>query len=71
MMHLPKFQDFIWMPFFVGARNNVPNMKGVKEVFVGGDYFQENFEGLISGLEIYKYSLPADEILRLYHLKQG
>lgn len=57
--------------FFVGARNNVPNMKGVKEVFVGGDYFQENFEGLISGLEIYNYSLPADEILRLYHLKQG
>lgn len=52
--------------FFVGARNGVPNMRGVKEVFVGGDYFQENFEGLISGLEIYEYSLTADEIIHLY-----
>lgn len=55
--------------FFVGARNSVPNMKGVKEVFVSGDYFQENFEGLISGLEIYEYSLTADEVLTLYQQK--
>lgn len=57
--------------FFVGARNGVPNMKGVKEVVLGGDYFQENFEGLISGLEIYEYSLPSDDILRLYHQRQS
>ncbi len=56
--------------FFIGARNNVPNMHGVKEVFVGGDYFQETFEGKISGLEIYPYSLTYDEINRMYQQRQ-
>ncbi len=46
----------------VGSRENMPNLKVVKQVMAGGDEYQKSYAGKLAGLEIYHYVLDAKEI---------
>lgn len=46
----------------VGSRENMPDLKVVQQIMLGGDEYQESFEGKLAGVEIYHYALSADSI---------
>lgn len=46
----------------VGSRENVPNMKVVRRIMVGGDEYQHSYEGKLADLEIYHYAISADDV---------
>ncbi len=50
----------------VGSRENVPNMKVVRRIMVGGDEYQHSYEGKLSDLEIYHYAVSADDVQRRF-----
>lgn len=46
----------------VGSRENMPDLKVVNQIMLGGDEYQESFAGKLAGFEIYHYALSADSI---------
>lgn len=46
----------------VGSRENMPNLKIVEQVMVGGDEYQNSYEGKLAGLEIHHHVLSAEQI---------
>lgn len=46
----------------VGSRENVPNMKVVRRIMVGGDEYQHSYEGKLADLEICHYAISADDV---------
>lgn len=46
----------------VGSRENMPDLKVVDQIMLGGDEYQESFAGKLAGFEIYHYALSADSI---------
>lgn len=46
----------------VASREHVPNMKVVNRIMIGGDEYQNSYEGRLADLEIYHYVISADEI---------
>lgn len=48
------------------TRSNAPNLKHVKQIFVGGDEYQESYKGKIAGLEIHHRVLSEEEIRHKY-----
>lgn len=46
----------------VASRENMPDLKVVNQVVLGGDEYQDSFQGKLAGLEIYHYALSADKI---------
>lgn len=55
----------------VGSRENMPDLKVVEQVMLGGDEYQESFVGKLSGFEIYHYALSADSIGEKFRQFQG
>lgn len=47
---------------------NIPDIGEVTEVFLGGDVFQMSFHGMVSGLQINKGALEAEEIKHRYEV---
>lgn len=48
------------------SRSHAPNLKVVKQIFVGGDEYQESYRGRLAGLEIHHRVLSAEEIEQKY-----
>lgn len=46
----------------VGSRENMPNLKIVEQIMIGGDEYQNSYEGKLAGLEIHHYVLSAEQI---------
>ena len=46
----------------VGSRENVPNMKVVRRIVLGGDEYQRSYEGKLADLEFYHYAMSADDV---------
>lgn len=46
----------------VGSRENMPNLKIVEQIIIGGDEYQNSYEGKLAGLEIHHYVLSAEQI---------
>ncbi len=46
----------------VGSREKMPNLKVIKKIMVGGDEYQNSYEGKLAGLEIYRYVISAETI---------
>lgn len=46
----------------VGTRENMPDLKVVNQIMLGGDEYQNSYEGKLAGFEIYHYVLPAEKI---------
>lgn len=46
----------------VGSRENMPNLKIVEQIMIGGDEYQNSYEGKLAGLEIHYYVLSAEQI---------
>lgn len=46
----------------VGSRENMPDLKVVNQVVLGGDEYQNSYKGKLAGLEIYHYVLSAEKI---------
>lgn len=46
----------------VGSRENMPNLKIVEQIMIGGDEYQNSYEGKLAGLEIYHCVLSAEQI---------
>ncbi|MDE6389127.1 MAG: EAL domain-containing protein [Lachnospiraceae bacterium] len=46
----------------VGSRENMPNLKIVEQITIGGDEYQNSYEGKLAGLEIHHYVLSAEQI---------
>lgn len=48
------------------SRDHAPNLKVANQIFLGGDEYQESYQGKLAGLEIYHCVLPAEEIERKF-----
>lgn len=46
----------------VGSRENMPNLKIVEQIMIGGDEYQNSYEGKLAGFEIHHYVLSAEQI---------
>lgn len=46
----------------VGSRENMPDLKVVDQILLGGDEYQDSFAGKLAEVEIYHYALSADAI---------
>lgn len=46
----------------VGSRENMPNLKIVEQFIIGGDEYQNSYEGKLAGLEIHHHVLSAEQI---------
>lgn len=46
----------------VGSRENMPNLKIVEQIMIGGDEYQNSYEGKLAGLEVYHCVLSAEQI---------
>ena len=46
----------------VRSLENVPNLKVVNQIVLGGDEYQNSYKGMLAGLEIYYYVLSAGTI---------
>ena len=44
------------------SRSHAPNLKVLKQIFIGGDDYQESYKRLLSGLEIHHRVLSEEEI---------
>ena len=54
----------------VGSRENMPNLKIPEQFIVGGDEYQNSYEGKLAGLEIYHYVLSAEQIQEKFRAYQ-
>ena len=50
------------------SRSHAPNLKVLKQIFIGGDDYQESYKGLLSGLEIHHRVLSEEEIEQKYQM---
>lgn len=50
------------------SRGHAPNLKVLKQIFIGGDDYQESYKGLLSGLEIHHRVLSEEEIEQKYQM---
>ncbi|MBP3476882.1 MAG: EAL domain-containing protein [Lachnospiraceae bacterium] len=48
------------------SRDYAPNLKVANQIFLGGDEYQESYQGRIAGLEIYHCVLSGEEIERKF-----
>ncbi|MDE7324133.1 MAG: EAL domain-containing protein [Lachnospiraceae bacterium] len=55
----------------VASRDNMPDLKVVNQVILGGDEYQDSFQGKLAGLEIYHYALSADKVEEKFEKYQG
>ncbi len=58
----------------VGSRENMPNLKIVEQFMIGGDEYQNSYEGKLAGLEIHHYVLSTEQIeekFRSYQQEQS
>lgn len=46
----------------VGSKENMPDLKVVDQILLGGDEYQDSFAGKLAGVEIYHYALSAEVI---------
>ncbi len=46
----------------VGSRENMPNLKVPNQIMLGGDEYQNSYEGKLAGLEIYHYVISAEKV---------
>ncbi len=53
------------------SRIQAPNLKVVKQIFVGGDEYQESYNGRLAGLEIHHRVLSEEEIEQKFKAYQG
>lgn len=54
----------------VGSRENMPNLKIVEKFMIGGDEYQNSYEGKLAGLEIHHYVLSTEQIEEKFHSYQ-
>lgn len=55
----------------VGSREKMPNLKVVDQIMLGGDEYQNSYEGKLAGLEIYHYVLSAEQIEKRFREYQN
>lgn len=55
----------------VASRDNMPDLKVVNQVMLGGDEYQDSFRGMLAGLEIYHYALSADKVEEKFEAYQA
>lgn len=48
------------------TRRDVPSLFSCRDCIIGGDHFQDSFEGTISGLEIYNTAKSDEDIAKMY-----
>lgn len=53
------------------SKSYAPNLKVVKQIFVGGDDYQESYRGRLAGLEIHHRVLSEEEIEQKYKAYQN
>ncbi|MDE7183878.1 MAG: LamG domain-containing protein, partial [Lachnospiraceae bacterium] len=54
----------------VGSMENMPDLKVVDQILLGGDEYQDSFAGKLAELEIYHYALSADVIAEKFQAYQ-
>ena len=50
----------------VGSREHVPSLKVAEKVMLGGDEYQNSFQGKLAGVEFYHYVVSAEFVQKKF-----
>lgn len=54
----------------IGSREHVPGLKVVEKIMLGGDEYQDSFQGKLAGVEFYHYVISAEFVQKKFQMFQ-